>query len=94
MQGTRCTSTLLRCCRDLLPGHGTCRTGSAVPDIIAVPCRLRLCRATNATALVKLQEPQPDELGFVKHISVQEIGSNNCTVLRQVSPGGLPACHC
>jgi hypothetical protein len=45
----------------------------------------RLCRATNATALVKLQEPQADELGFVKHISVQEIGSNNCTVLRQVS---------
>eukprot|EP00775_Hariotina_reticulata_P001144 gene1144-1485_t len=43
----------------------------------------RFCRATGAVALVKLQAPQPDELGFAKQIEVQEIGGTNCIVLQQ-----------
>jgi T-complex protein 1 subunit theta len=29
----------------------------------------RFCRATGAVAIVKLQAPQPDELGFAKQVS-------------------------
>lgn len=43
----------------------------------------RFCRATGAVALVKLQAPQPDELGYAKSIAVQEIGGTNCVVLQQ-----------
>eukprot|EP00879_Flechtneria_rotunda_P006004 GHRR01006316.1.p1 GENE.GHRR01006316.1~~GHRR01006316.1.p1 ORF type:complete len:543 (+),score=202.26 GHRR01006316.1:701-2329(+) len=43
----------------------------------------RFCRATGAVALVKLQAPQPDELGFAKQIEVQEVGGANCVVLQQ-----------
>eukprot|EP00878_Enallax_costatus_P019647 GHUV01020730.1.p1 GENE.GHUV01020730.1~~GHUV01020730.1.p1 ORF type:complete len:243 (+),score=86.92 GHUV01020730.1:910-1638(+) len=43
----------------------------------------RFCRATGAVAIVKLQAPQPDELGYAKQITVQEIGGANCIVLQQ-----------
>lgn len=43
----------------------------------------RFCRATGSVALVKLQTPQADELGFAKQIEVQEIGGQNCIVLQQ-----------
>lgn len=43
----------------------------------------RFCRATGSVALVKLQTPQADELGFAKQIDVQEIGGQNCIVLQQ-----------
>ena len=33
----------------------------------------RFCRATGAVALVKLQAPQPDELGFAKQVGWWEI---------------------
>lgn len=43
----------------------------------------RLCRATGAAALTKLQAPGAGDLGFVKHMEVQEIGGVNCVVLQQ-----------
>jgi len=43
----------------------------------------RLCRATGAVALVKLQVPTQEELGFAKEVRVEEIGGTTCTVLRQ-----------
>lgn len=52
----------------------------------------RLCRATNATALTKLQAPGAADLGFAKKISVQEIGGVNCIVLQQVRRCGARVC--
>jgi T-complex protein 1 subunit theta len=43
----------------------------------------RLCRATRATALPKLLPPEPQELGFCSHVSVEEIGDTTVTVFRQ-----------
>ncbi|KAL4858422.1 T-complex protein 1 subunit theta [Chlorella vulgaris] len=48
----------------------------------------RFCRATGATALVKLQTPAADELGFAKQLAVQEIGGTKCIVLQQDSSMG------
>ncbi|PSC71471.1 T-complex theta subunit [Micractinium conductrix] len=48
----------------------------------------RFCRATGATALVKLQAPQADELGFARSLAVQEIGGTKCVVLQQDSSMG------
>ncbi|RHY04379.1 hypothetical protein DYB36_000901 [Aphanomyces astaci] len=43
----------------------------------------RLCRAVNATALVRLGAPTPEEMGFCDHVSVQEVGGKKITVFRQ-----------
>lgn len=43
----------------------------------------RFCRTVNAQALVKLQTPQADELGFASSITVEEIGSSTCLCVRQ-----------
>lgn len=43
-------------------------------------------RATGAAGLANFRPPSPDELGYAKLISVQEIGGTSCTVLQQ---GGL-----
>ncbi|EFN58038.1 hypothetical protein CHLNCDRAFT_34430 [Chlorella variabilis] len=48
----------------------------------------RFCRATGAKALVKLQAPQADELGFAKQLVEQEIGGTKCIVLQQDSSLG------
>lgn len=49
------------------------------------------CRATGATALVKLAAPQPDELGFAKSLALEEIGGTNVVVLQQdASQGQVP----
>ncbi|CAG9467736.1 unnamed protein product [Pedinophyceae sp. YPF-701] len=48
----------------------------------------RLCRATGAVALVKLQPPTQDELGFARAVAVEEIGGTTCTVVRQDSAMG------
>lgn len=44
---------------------------------------LRLCKATGATARATFGSPTPDELGFAKSLSTQEIGGSICCVLRQ-----------
>jgi len=43
----------------------------------------RLCRATGATALVKLGAPTAEELGKCDYVSVEEIGSTKVTIFRQ-----------
>ncbi|RHY31570.1 hypothetical protein DYB32_003373 [Aphanomyces invadans] len=43
----------------------------------------RLCRAVNATALVRLGAPTPEEMGFCDHVAVQEVGGKKITVFRQ-----------
>jgi len=43
----------------------------------------RLCKATGAIAMPKLQTPKPDELGFVKSLHVSEIGGTPCLLLEQ-----------
>lgn len=58
---------------------------------IRVPSKfelMRLCKATNCTVRSTLGTPKPDEIGFAKSISVQEIGGTNCTVLKQDSSMG------
>jgi T-complex protein 1 subunit theta len=43
----------------------------------------RLCQAVNATALVRLGPPTPDEMGFCEHVKVQEIGGRTVTLLQR-----------
>mmetsp|Transcript_33051 Transcript_33051/g.39988 ORF Transcript_33051/g.39988 Transcript_33051/m.39988 type:complete len:539 (-) Transcript_33051:207-1823(-) len=43
----------------------------------------RFCRATGALGLVKNEPPTPDQLGYIKDISVQEIGDTIVTVVKQ-----------
>jgi len=43
----------------------------------------RFCKATGAVALVKLQPPTPDELGFVKSLRLSEIGGTQCLLVEQ-----------
>ena len=44
----------------------------------------RFCRATGATALIKLGAPAPNELGFARALEITEIGGTKCAVLTQV----------
>ena len=48
----------------------------------------RFCRATGATALVKLGTPGPDQLGLAKKLEVKEIGGTKVVVLEQDSSLG------
>jgi len=45
----------------------------------------RFCRATGATALVAVQAPTPDELGFAKELTVEEV----CPAARSCSSRGM-----
>ena len=49
---------------------------------------MRLCKSTNTTVKSSLGCPQPDELGFAKSLTVQEIGGTNCIVLKQDASRG------
>jgi len=40
----------------------------------------RVCRTTGASTLVRLEPPQPADLGACKHVHVKEIGSTRCTI--------------
>ena len=51
----------------------------------------RLCRATGAVGLVKVQPPTADETGFVQSIFVDEIGGSRCLVLQQDAAVGTMA---
>lgn len=44
---------------------------------------MRLCKSTNTTARSSAGPPMPDEIGFAKSLTVQEIGGTNCVVLSQ-----------
>ncbi len=43
----------------------------------------RLCSAINASALVRLGPPTPDEMGYADEVAVEEIGGRPVTVFRQ-----------
>jgi T-complex protein 1 subunit theta len=45
----------------------------------------RLCAATNASALVRLGPPTPDEMGYADEVVVEEIGGRPVTIFRQTS---------
>ncbi|XP_078435748.1 TCP-1/cpn60 chaperonin family protein [Wolffia australiana] len=47
----------------------------------------RFCRTTGAVALLKLSQPNPDELGYADSISVEEIGGTRVTVVKNEEGG-------
>ncbi|KAL9237760.1 hypothetical protein vseg_012271 [Gypsophila vaccaria] len=42
----------------------------------------RFCRTTGAIALLKLSQPNPDDLGYIDSVSVEEIGGTTVTIVR------------
>ncbi|CAL5423632.1 unnamed protein product [Camellia sinensis] len=51
----------------------------------------RFCRTTGAVALLKLGPPNPDDLGYVDSVSVEEIGGVRVTIVRN-EEGGNSVC--
>ncbi|CAO2822059.1 unnamed protein product [Amaranthus hypochondriacus] len=47
----------------------------------------RFCRTTGAVAILKLSQPNPDDLGYVDSVAVQEIGGTTVTVVRNEESG-------
>lgn len=47
----------------------------------------RFCRTTGAVAILKLSQPNPDDLGYVDSISVEEIGGSRVTIVRNEEGG-------
>nr|XP_016463218.1 PREDICTED: T-complex protein 1 subunit theta-like [Nicotiana tabacum] len=47
----------------------------------------RFCRTTGAVAVVKLSQPNPDDLGYVDSVSVEEISGARVTVVRNEEVG-------
>ncbi|XP_058105866.1 T-complex protein 1 subunit theta [Magnolia sinica] len=47
----------------------------------------RFCRTTGAVALLKLSQPNPDELGYADFISVEEIGGARVTIVTNEQGG-------
>ncbi|XP_045802849.1 T-complex protein 1 subunit theta-like [Trifolium pratense] len=51
----------------------------------------RFCRTTGAVAMLKLSQPNPDDLGYVDSISVEEIGGARVTIVRNEEGGNSVA---
>ncbi|KAK9269613.1 hypothetical protein L1049_001390 [Liquidambar formosana] len=51
----------------------------------------RFCRTTGAVALLKLGQPNPDDLGYVDSVSVEEIGGVRVTIVKN-EEGGNSVC--
>ncbi|XWS64618.1 hypothetical protein CRYUN_Cryun05aG0018600 [Craigia yunnanensis] len=51
----------------------------------------RFCRTTGTSALLKLSQPKPDDLGFIDSVSVEEIGGSRVTVVRSEEGGNRVA---
>ncbi|XP_021741246.1 T-complex protein 1 subunit theta-like [Chenopodium quinoa] len=47
----------------------------------------RFCRTTGAVALLKLSQPNPNDLGHVDSVSVEEIGGTRVTIVRNEEGG-------
>ncbi|WJX16692.1 T-complex protein 1 subunit theta [Trifolium repens] len=47
----------------------------------------RFCRTTGAVAMLKLSQPNPDDLGYVDSITVEEIGGARVTIVRNEEGG-------
>ncbi|XP_042492174.1 T-complex protein 1 subunit theta-like [Macadamia integrifolia] len=51
----------------------------------------RFCRTTGSVALLKLSQPNPDDLGFADSISVEEIGGVRVTIVKNEEGGNAVA---
>ncbi|XP_074582790.1 T-complex protein 1 subunit theta-like [Curcuma longa] len=51
----------------------------------------RFCRTTGAVALLKLSQPNPDELGYADSIYVEEIGGTRVTIVKNEQGGNSVA---
>ncbi|GMP68971.1 hypothetical protein CsSME_00028398 [Camellia sinensis var. sinensis] len=51
----------------------------------------RFCRTTGAVALLKLGPPNPDDLGYIDSVLVEEIGGVRVTIVRN-EEGGNSVC--
>ncbi|XP_073052180.1 T-complex protein 1 subunit theta-like [Primulina eburnea] len=51
----------------------------------------RFCRTTGAVGLLKLSQPNPDDLGYVDSISVEEIGGARVTIVKNEQGGNSVA---
>lgn len=51
----------------------------------------RFCRTTGAVAVLKLSQPNPDDLGYVDSVSVEEIGGVRVTIVKN-EEGGNSVC--
>ncbi|KAB1221160.1 T-complex protein 1 subunit theta [Morella rubra] len=51
----------------------------------------RFCRTTGAVAMLKLCQPNPDDLGYVDSISVEEIGGARVTIVKNEEGGNSVA---
>ncbi|XP_075517841.1 T-complex protein 1 subunit theta-like [Primulina tabacum] len=51
----------------------------------------RFCRTTGTVALLKLSQPNPDDLGYVDSISVEEIGGARVTIVKNEQGGNSVA---
>lgn len=51
----------------------------------------RFCRTTGAVALLKLSQPNPDDLGYADSISVEEIGGVRVTIVKNEEGGNTVA---
>ncbi|KAF7819289.1 T-complex protein 1 subunit theta [Senna tora] len=47
----------------------------------------RFCRTTGAVAILKLSQPNPDDLGYVDSVSVEEIGGVRVTIVKNEEGG-------
>ncbi|KAK7364657.1 hypothetical protein VNO80_13397 [Phaseolus coccineus] len=51
----------------------------------------RFCRTTGSVAMLKLSQPNPDDLGYVDSVSVQEIGGARVTIVKNEEGGNSVA---
>ncbi|QCD93912.1 T-complex protein 1 subunit theta [Vigna unguiculata] len=51
----------------------------------------RFCRTTGSVAMLKLSQPNPDDLGYVDSVSVQEIGGVRVTIVKNEEGGNSVA---
>ncbi|XP_057739441.1 T-complex protein 1 subunit theta [Arachis stenosperma] len=51
----------------------------------------RFCRTTGAVAMLKLGQPNPDDLGYVDSVSVEEIGGVRVTIVKNEEGGNSVA---
>ncbi|KAG9452059.1 hypothetical protein H6P81_004963 [Aristolochia fimbriata] len=51
----------------------------------------RFCRTTGSVALLKLSQPNPDELGYADSVSVEEIGGVRVTIVKNEEGGNSVA---
>lgn len=51
----------------------------------------RFCRTTGSVAILKLSQPNPDDLGYADSISVEEIGGSRVTVVKNDEGGNSVA---